>query len=230
MASINIKESQLYELCCNCLKALVFLGIKEKSSGEFEANDLLKKLTNILHLSFPNQTTVVGAHQNNDAIAFSLFSAWFAFKLTGQLGTGLKMWTEYKKASPLSSNYATQIESYVINANIILENKEFLVDYYIHPQEHFHCPILTMESESQEDANFFDLSKLLLVNSPRRVYIGNVKKGKLDDAVSKIKVILDQALASGAIHYSDQIVLVLYKNEAQTIKLRIYDYDQYRHL
>ena len=140
------------------------------------------------------------------------------------------MWTEYKKASPLSSNYATQIESYVINANIILENKEFLVDYYIHPQEHFHCPILTMESESQEDANFFDLSKLLLVNSPRRVYIGNVKKGKLDDAVSKIKVILDQALASGAIHYSDQIVLVLYKNEAQTIKLRIYDYDQYRHL
>ena len=140
------------------------------------------------------------------------------------------MWTEINKASSLSLNYKVSVETYAKNAKIKLNNREFLVDYYIHPQKHLHCPILTIESESQEDGKFFDLSKLLLVSSPRRVYVGNIKTGKLEDAITKIKGILDEALAAGAINSSDQIVLILYKDEGQTTKLRIYDYDQYRHV
>ena len=140
------------------------------------------------------------------------------------------MRTELKKASLLSEIYQGKVRTWAVNAEIELNEQEFLVDYYIYPQGHLHCPILTAESESQEDGEFFDLSKLLLVNSPRRVYIANVQTGKLEDALLKITSMLNEALASGAIHNSDQIVFILYKKSVQTVTLRVYDYDQYRHV
>jgi hypothetical protein len=233
MTGVDIRGSQLYELCQSAIAGMHMLAIKPKSSPSgFEAHGMIDRLANVLKYvpkSRPDRTAVEEA-KDNSAIAFSLFAAWFIVLLAKHLGSSFELRTELNKNSPHASGFQELVRGYAAQGEIELIPQEFLVDYYISLRGKLHCPVLTAESESREDGGFHDLSKLLLVNSPRRVYIANVRKGSLADALEKIKAILDQVTASGVVHTSDQIVLVLYKKTGDSVDLDVYDYDQYRHV
>ncbi|HIC7210512.1 hypothetical protein [Burkholderia stabilis] len=237
MSNIDVLESQLFGLCHKALSSLNFMNVKQKPGTlEFEADDLVDKLIGILnlHQTPPPATTATAASAakppDNSMIGFSLFTAWFIMKVSTQLGSGFELRAELHKESNLKESYKENIKSYASHAKIDIIPSELLVDFFVSPKGKKHCPVLTAESESKEDLEFHDLSKLLLTTSPRRIYLANIGSSKIDAATTAIRDILDEASAAGILNLSDQICFVLYEKNGKNFVIHLFDYDQYRHL